>query len=69
MLVHPPNRSMCQGKDLQSIKPDDEPAYNTQIRCKKKYTSHIVPYEGVRETPHLLRDQGYPMGIITGAHT
>ena len=29
----------------------------------------IAPYEGVAETLHLLREQGYSMGIVTDAHS
>jgi putative hydrolase of the HAD superfamily len=28
---------------------------------------HIVPYEGTQETLRVLRDRGYPMGIVTDA--
>jgi putative hydrolase of the HAD superfamily len=30
---------------------------------------HIIPYEGVTETLRLLHAQGYPMGIVTDAHS
>jgi putative hydrolase of the HAD superfamily len=30
---------------------------------------HITPYSGVMETLELLRESGYPMGIVTDAHS
>ncbi len=30
---------------------------------------HIIPYEGVTETLRLLHTEGYPMGIVTDAHS
>lgn len=30
---------------------------------------HITPYSGVRETLEVLRECGYPMGIVTDAHS
>jgi putative hydrolase of the HAD superfamily len=37
--------------------------YETEKLC------HITPYQGVRETLELLRECGYPMGIVTDAHS
>ncbi len=44
--------------------------YKTACRIyESEKLKHITPYSGVKETLELLREWGYPMGIITDAHS
>jgi putative hydrolase of the HAD superfamily len=54
---------------------DDRLLYDNEMykeACRiyeNKKLCHITPYPGVRETLEILRGFGYPMGIVTDAHS
>jgi len=52
----------------RSLSPDGRYSDACRIYEKEKLLS-ITPYPGVKETLEQLRQSGYPMGIITDAHS
>jgi putative hydrolase of the HAD superfamily len=52
----------------QSLTPDE--MYNEACRIyESEKLRHITPYSGVKETLERLKESGYPMGIVTDAHS
>jgi putative hydrolase of the HAD superfamily len=51
-----------------SLRPDG--MYNEACRIyESEKLRHITPYAGVKETLEQLKEWGYPMGIVTDAHS
>ena len=52
----------------RSIEPDGQ--YREACRLyETEKLRHIIPYPGVKDTLEMLRKSGYPMGIVTDAHS